>query len=200
MELDKAIQERRSIRKYKPDPISDDVIAQLLEAARLAASGSNTQPWRFVSVRSSELKEKIKETTRYKFVAKAPVLLVCCADLSALDKRPVRLRELIDAGVFDGVEVSGDYAPPPQSSEQMKGYLNLNVGIAITHIMLKAVDLGLGTCWIGGCDKDKVKEILNLEDHLMVVALLPVGYADETPKPRPRLALEEIWINAPVTE
>ena len=200
MELDKAIQERRSVRKYKPDPVSDDIIARLLEAARLAASGSNTQPWRFVAVRSPDLKEKIRETTRYKFVAKAPVLLVCCADMAALDKRPARLKELIDAGVFDGVEVSGDYTPPPQSSEQLMGYLNLNVGIAITHIMLKAVDLGLGTCWIGGCDKEKVKEILNLEDNLMVVALLPVGYPDEAPKPRPRLALEEIWIKSPGTE
>ena len=194
MELDDVIRQRRSIRKYRPDPVSDAQVAQLLEAARLAASGSNTQPWRFMAIRSPEVKEQIKKTTRYRFALAAPVVLACCADMSALDKRPSRIRELMDAGVFDGVDVSGDYAPPPKNSEQVMGYLGMNVGIAITQMMLKAVDLGLGTCWIGGFDKEKVKEILGLEDHLTLVALLPVGVPAEAPKPRPRFSIDEIWL------
>ena len=200
MELDNAIQERRSIRKFKQDPVSDDIITQLLEAARLAASGSNTQPWRFVAVRSADIKEKIKATTRYRFAVAAPVVIICCADLSALDKRPARLRELVEAGVFDGVDVSGSYNPPDQTTDQIMGYLTMNVGIAITHMMLKAVELGLGTCWIGGFDKVKVKEILNLDDNLVVTAMLPVGYPDGMPKARPRLSLDEIWLKIPGAE
>ena len=197
MELDKVMEERRSIRKFKPDPVPDELILKLLEAARLAPSGSNIQPWRFLSVRSPEMKEKIKSATRYTFVAKAPVILVCCADLAALETRTARIDELMQSGVFDGVEVDGTYAPPEKTSEQMLSYLTLNVGIAITHIMLKAVDLGLGACWIGGFDSQKVKSMLGLKENLFVAALLPIGFPDGIPKSRPRIPLDQIRIDSP---
>lgn len=73
-------------------------------------------------------------------------------------------------------------------------YLNMNVGIAITHMMLKAVDLGLGTCWIGGFDPLKTKEILGLDDNLPIVALLPIGYPVRVPVQRPRFPLEKLIV------
>lgn len=194
MEFDQVIQTRRSIRNFKPDPVSDKAIFDILEAARLAASGSNIQPWRFIIIRSPETKDKLKEATIYRFALKAPVIIACCTDLSALDTRPDRVVELIQAGVFDRVEVEGEYAPPERNQEQVLTYLNMNVGIAITHMMLKAVDLGLGTCWIGGFDPLKTKELLALDDNLQVLALLPIGYPERIPVPRPRFPLEKLIV------
>jgi nitroreductase len=194
MEFDQAIQTRRSIRNFKPDPVSDKAVFDILEAARVAASGSNIQPWRFIIIRSPEMKDKLKAATIYRFALKAPVIIACCTNLSALDTRPDRVAELIQAGVFDQVEVEGEYAPPERNQEQVLTYLNMNVGIAITHMMLKAVDLGLGTCWIGGFDPLKTKELLALDDNFQVLALLPIGYPERIPEPRPRFPLEKLIV------
>jgi nitroreductase len=194
MEFDQVIQTRRSIRNFKPDPVSDQTILDLLEAARLAPSGSNIQPWRFVIIRSKEMKEKLRAATIFRFVWKAPVVIACCTDLLAQANRSNRLVELVQAGVFDNIEVDGEYVPPERNQEQLLTYLNMNVGIAITHMMLKAVDLGLGTCWIGGFDPLKVKEILALDDNLHVVALLPIGYPERIPAQRPRFPLENLIV------
>jgi nitroreductase len=194
MEFDQVIQTRRSIRNFKPDPVSDEAIRDILEAGRLAASGSNIQSWRFVIIRSAEIKEKLKAATIFRFALKAPVVIACCTDLTALDTRPDRVVELFQAGVFDDVEVAGEYVPPERNKEQVLTYLNMNVGIAVTQMMLKAVDAGLGTCWIGGFDPAKVKKILALEDNLHVAALLPVGYPERIPAQRPRLPMEKLII------
>jgi nitroreductase len=194
MELDQVIKTRRSIRNFREDPVADDAINEILEAARLAASGSNIQPWRFVVIQSPEIKEKLKATTNFKFALRAPVIIGCCTALSALDTRPERVAELLETGVFDDVEVDGEYVSPDRNKEQVLTYLNMNVGIAVTHMMLKAVDLGLGTCWIGGFDSAKAKEILELEDNLHLMALLPIGYPKGIPAPRPRFPMEKLVI------
>ena len=76
--------------------------------------------------------------------------------------------------------------------EAVKAYLSLNVAIAIEHIVLKAVDLGLGSCWIGRFDRNQVKESLALDDNIFPVMLLPVGYPDQSPNARPRIALDKL--------
>jgi nitroreductase len=78
--------------------------------------------------------------------------------------------------------------------ESLKSYLNLNAAIALEHIALRAVDLGLGSCWIMMFNSKKAKEILNLDERYEVVALLPIGYPDQTPSQRPRLKLDELVI------
>jgi len=192
MELDKVIEIRRSIRKFKQDPVPDETINKILEAARLAPSGSNIQPWRFIIAKSDQEKEKLRSVTPFRFALKAPVLIVCCADMTALEKRDDRVNELFQAGVFNDVEMDGLYAVPERTKEQALSYLAMNVGIAITYIMLKASDLGLGTCWIGGFDPKKTKEILNLDENLYVIALLPIGYYDRLPSQRPRFSLDKL--------
>ena len=194
MELDQVLQTRRSIRNFKPDLVSDEAVNKILEAARLAASGSNIQPWRFVIIKSPEIKEKLKTATIFRFALRAPVIIACCTELSALDTRPERVAELLETGVFDGIEVDGEYVSPERNKEQVLTYLNMNVGIAVTQMMLKAVDLGLGTCWIGGFDPAKAKEILELDDNLYVTALLPIGHPKSIPAPRPRFPMEKLIV------
>ncbi|MFO7963795.1 MAG: nitroreductase family protein [Desulfobacterales bacterium] len=194
MEFDEVITTRRSIRNFKKEPVSDEAVNEILEAARLAASGSNIQPWRFVIVRSPEIKKKLEAVTIYRFALKAPVLIACCADLTSLDTRSERISELLEAGVFNDVEVEGEFTPPERNREQILTYLTMNVGIAVTHMMLKAVDLGLGTCWIGGFYPKRAKEILNLDDTLHVTALLPIGYPKFIPSPRPRFPMKNLII------
>ena len=194
MELSEIIASRRSIRKFKGKDVSEETIRILLDAARLAPSGSNLQPWRFVVVRSPEARNSLQAATVFRFALKAPVVIACCSDFSSLEGRPERMLELFQAGVFDNVEVDGEYVPPDRNRDQLGAYLNMNVGIAITHMMLKAVDLGLGTCWIGGFDSVKAKEILGLEDPLQVVALLPIGYPAKVPAARPRFDLGKLIV------
>lgn len=199
MNVLEAIKARRSIRKFKPDPVPDELINELLEAARLAPSGSNLQPWRFVVVKSAEAREKLNSATPLTFVSKAPVVLVCCVDKTVLNNVELRARELKEAGAFLGTELENvkldGYAKRrPQDETTMMAYLGLNAAIAIDHITLRAVDLGLGSCWVMMFDQQKAKEALQLEDNYNVVALLPVGYPDQNPAPRPRILLDEIII------
>lgn len=198
MELSDAIASRRSIRKFKDQGISEETIRELLEAARLAPSGSNIQPSRFVIVQSPAAKEAIGGCTPYKFITKAAVIFVCCADLGAQDSRNRRIMELVNEGAFEGIDIDmNDPAATTTSvvgEAAIKASLSMNVAIAVEHIALKAVDLGLGSCWLGRFDRDKVKTYLDLEDHILPVMLLPVGYPDQSPKPRPRFELDKLII------
>ncbi len=192
MELSEVIAARRSIRKFKPGEISQTTIKELIDAARLAPSGSNLQPARFIVAKSAATKENIGKCTPYKFIVKAAVIFVCCADLTTITTRETRVGELFKEGAFDGVEMDmsdPSAAAPMMDDNMIKAYLSLNTAIAIEHIALKAVDLGLGSCWIGRFDREKLKETLRLDDNIYPVMLLPVGYPGQSPKPRPRFDL-----------
>jgi nitroreductase len=195
MELSDVISSRRSIRKFKSEDISVDTINLLLDAARLAPSGSNLQPARFVVVQSPAAKETMGKYTQYKFIIKAAVIFVCCADLTTITTRETRVGELLKEGAFEGVEMDMNdpsaTAVPVMDTEMIKAYLSMNTAIAIEHIVLKAVDLGLGSCWIGRFDREKVRQFLALDESIYPVVLLPVGYPDQSPKKRPRFALNK---------
>ena len=195
MELSDVIASRRSIRKFRQEDVSADTIRFLLDAARLAPSGSNLQPARFVVAQSPSAKETLSRYTPYKFIAKASVIFVCCADLTAMTTRDKRVGELLNEGAFEGVDIDmNDPAAtsPIMDDSAVKAYLSMNVAIAIEHIVLKAVDLGLGSCWLGRFDRDKVKEYLSLDESIYPVVLLPVGHPDQSPKERPRFALDKL--------
>ncbi len=198
MDVSEAIKKRRSIRKFKPDPIPEEKIRLLLESARLAPSGTNTQPWRFIIVKDNGTKKKLQEAAHnQRHVKSAPVIIVCCADLKAFKEFPERVDELIESGVL-----------PERTREVFIPYLSkgmdtvtkdalmvaaaANVAIAVEHIVLQAVEIGLGTCWVRWYEDDKVKEILDIPEYVEVMALLPVGVPDEEPAPRPRLGLDKI--------
>jgi nitroreductase len=200
MELLQAIQSRRSIRKFKSNEVPDHIIKELLDAARLAPSGSNLQATRFVIIKSPVERMKLKECTPLPFVAHAPVIIACCIDREGMGNTPLRYRELMEAQAFVGTPLADDptlmeaAAKRRSSMDQaaIKAYLSLNAAIAIEHIVLRAVDLGLGSCWIMMFDSAKTKSMLGLDDRYDVVALLPIGYPDQSPAARPRLTLEEL--------
>lgn len=198
MDVKTAIAERRSIRKYKPDPVPEEVLQELLEAARLAPSGTNHQPWRFIVVKNPEVKKQIQEHSfNQKFLNEAPVLLVCCADISTYAKNTrKRLEELVEAGVFDK-EIISTYpnANQPMDAATLKGYIPhamLNVAIAMENIFLRAVSLGLGSCIVQLMRAKPIAQLLELPEHMIITALMPIGYPDQQPAQRPRLKLEDI--------
>jgi nitroreductase len=200
MELLQAMQSRRSIRKFRSNEVPDPLIRELLEAARLAPSGSNLQATRFVVIKSPAERMKLKECTPLPFVAHAPVVIACCIDREAMGHTLVRYKELMEAQAFVGTPLADDPALIEVSAKRrssmdlatIRAYLTLNAAIAIEHIVLRAADLGLGSCWIMMFDSAKAKSLLELDDRYDVVALLPVGYPDQSPAARPRLPLEEL--------
>ncbi len=198
MDVSEAIRKRRSIRKFKPDPIPEEKIRLLLESARLAPSGTNTQPWRFIVIKDNDTKKKLQEAAHnQKHINRAPVIIVCCADLKAFKEFPERVDELIESGALPERtrEVFIPYLKKGMSTVTKDALMvaaAANVAIAVEHIVLQAVEIGLGTCWVRWYEDNKVKEILDIPDHVEVMALLPVGIPDEDPAPRPRLSLDKI--------
>lgn len=142
-----AIRTRKSVRKFLDKPIEGKVLVAILEAGRLAPSASNRQEWRFVVVENTASKVKLaKAANNQSFVGEASVVIVACA-------------------VTDEHEMKcGQMCYP------------IDVAIALDHMTLAAVELGLGTCWIGAFDESEVKAILGIPSDVRVVALLPLGY------------------------
>ncbi len=199
MELLEVIQNRRSIRKFKPDEVPEEYIHQLIKAGRLAPSGTNLQPARYIVIKSEEARTKLKDCTPLPFVSAAPAIIACCVDTNSITSTGERMKELKEAQAFVDTPLNNadeNYNKGKQSIDtaSLKAYLNLNVAIAIDHITLRATDLGLGSCWVMMFDKEKVKALLNLEDRYDVLALLPIGYPDQTPKQRPRLDYNEVLL------
>ena len=162
MEFMDVVRKRRSVRRFKPDPVPDEEIRYILEAARLAPSWANTQCWHFVVVIDPETKFKIGEAG-FRWSARGPVMIVACADAAKVGFREDQYYYLTD------------------------------IGIAMEHLVLAAVDRGLGTCWVVGFNEAKVKEVLAIPENIRVVALTPLGYPDEEPPARSRKSLEEIF-------
>lgn len=156
---------RRSIRKYQSKPIPDDLLTKVLEAARVAPSGKNFQPWKFIIVKDQKKRKKLAVASRNQsFVAQAPVVIVACGF-------PDRC-----------YQHQGNY---------MKSW-PIDVSIALDHLMLRAWEEGLGTCWIGAFREEEVKEILSIPDGVKVLALTPLGFPHEIPRDRGRKKLGEI--------
>jgi nitroreductase len=195
-----AIQNRRSIRKFKATPLSEHQIESLIEAGRLAPSGCNVQPWRFIVVKDKEKKKKLRKASfDQKFVEDAPIVIICCGDLSSWKNTREHFEEITRRGdVRLSIECEralrerSQKAVNAEMKERIPSTL-LNVSIAIEHIVLEAVELGLGSCWVRLFDEKMVKQILDLPSHIIVVALLPVGVSDEKPLPRPRLPRSSIY-------
>jgi nitroreductase len=178
MTLEEIIQQRRSIRRYLSRPVEREKIIACLEAARLAPSAENAQPWRFLVIDDPELKARVSEKafsgiySPCRFGSQAPVLVLLLARLDFLANR---LGKLIQGTQF---------------------YL-LDLGIAGEHFVLKAEELGLGTCWIGWFNARAVRKFLKIPRKYRLVAMLSVGYPEKRPsREQQRKPLEEIaWFN-----
>lgn len=175
MTLDEIIQNRRSIRKFKAEPVNRELIEKCVEAARLAPSACNSQPCRYVILDDEKIKNEFCEsvfTGLYKTCKRiglnAPVLIAVCAKAGGN----------LETGV--GQIISGT-----------KYYL-IDQGIAAEHIVLKAQELGLGTCWIGWFDPKKAKKFLKLPFGVKCEIIIAAGLPDEAPSPRPRKEFKDI--------
>jgi len=158
-----AIRKRRSIRAYQDRPVEEEKLRAVLEAGRLAPSAGNRQEWRYLVVQDPETRSKLAEAAHGQaFVGQAPVVLVACA--KADDHRMP----------------CGELSYP------------IDVAISLDHITLKAVEEGLGTCWIGAFDQAAVKGLLSIPADVRVVELMPLGYPAEEPGPRSRLGFDEV--------
>ncbi|OPJ63949.1 nitroreductase family protein [Clostridium oryzae] len=171
----KEIETRRSVRKYLNKPIEDEKITEIIESARLAPSGNNSQPWSFIIVKSEEMRQKVVKVSHdQKWMLDAPVLIVCVADIRCriTDDRDVHIDE--------------------NSPEEEVKLIIRDTAIAIEHILLQAKNLGLGTCWVGWFIQNEIRQVLDIPDDKYVVGVIPVGYANEAPNARPRRGLDEI--------
>jgi len=195
-----AIEKRRSIRKFRPEPVKEEVLTELLEAARLAPSGCNAQPWRFKIVRDDETKRKLAHAAcDQPFIADAPVVLVCCANIRGyLEGTVSGIEDLGRTGAVEGrvAEIILQKAETMKALPvgQIAPRIACNVAIAVEHIVLRALDFGLGSCWIRLIDEQAIKDIFGWDEYIYVVALLPLGYPEEEPAPRKRRTLEEILL------
>lgn len=169
------IEARRSIRKYKNDPVPEEKLLQILESARLAPSGSNTQPWHFIVVRSEDMRRKLATAShKQEWMLAAPVLIVCVADLASR--------------ISDSEKLTAD---DDSSYPELKKIIR-DTSIAIEHLVLEAENQGLGTCWVAWFTQEQIRPILDIPSDKYVVSIITLGYADETPKARPRKKLEAI--------
>jgi len=204
--VSEAITQRRSIRSFRSDAVPDDAIMAMLEAARLAPSGSNRQPWRFIVVTDKDEKTRLRKICfDQAFIEEAPVVFVCCVDLTAYARaaREKRSQEFIDYGVLE--TLSGYFADPAVRELFLTAAdtdLNVhfmtamaNTYIAIEHMVLTATALGLGSCWVGAIGSaEEMNAMFHLPPSTFVVAVLPVGHPAKVPPPRPRISLDSILL------
>lgn len=144
-------------------PVSRDELLKVVEAARLAQSAANRQPWQFVLVTDDVVKKNLAVAARnQRFVGGAAAVMVCLAN----------------------PEESAKVGP-------FKGFL-IDLAIAIENMALTAWDLGIGSCWIGAFNENDVRDLLGIPESLRVVSLLTLGYPDEKPRTKNRKPLKEI--------
>ncbi len=174
MKFIELVRKRKSTRKYLSKPVPKEIIDQCLEAARLAPSACNSQPWSFVVVDDKNaINEIVKKSmsglySMNKFVKTAPVVIVVITEQSVYAARM--------GGMLRNVK-----------------YNLIDIGIACDHLVLQAVELGLGTCWLGWFNGKALKKVLGLPKSKHVDVAISMGYPDETAEPRKKIrkSLEE---------
>ena len=167
MDVFEAIHGRRSIRAYTSDPVPEEDLKRILEAAIAAPSAGNRQPWEFVVVRDQEQKRKLADAALgQSFIEEAPVAIVVCANFP----RTAR--------------VYGERA--------RRLYCIQDTAAAVQNIHLAAYALGYGTCWVGAFDDERVAEVIGCPKDRRPVAIIPIGKPAEKPSATPRLPLNKV--------
>lgn len=171
MEFSELIQKRQSDRKYKDEPVRREDIVKCLEAARLAPSACNSQPWRFVVVEDKAVLKEMSVAAiglgMNKFTAGVPVMVAV-------------VQESVNLEAKAGALVKN------------KDYSMIDLGLAIDHFCLQAAELGLGTCIMGWFDEKKIKKLLGVPRRRRVQLLISLGWPDAPTRTKIRKPLEEI--------
>lgn len=163
MDFGELINKRYSVRAYKPTPVEDDKLQKVLNAARLAPTAANRQPFQFIVIHTAGREEELKRIYKSDWFSKAPLVICACA-------------------------------VPGQAWTRMdnKNYGEVDVTIAMDHLILAATDLGLGTCWIAAFDPNAAREVLRLPEDVEPVAFTPLGYPADRPGAKKRKQLSEM--------
>ena len=165
MEFAQLVRQRYSVRSYKRDPVPDAVLDRVLEAARLAPTAANRQPFRVLVIRTEGRKEELGRLYRRPWFVEAPLVIgVCCLPAEAWVRR-------------DG-----------------KSYGDVDAAIVMDHLVLAATAEGLGTCWVANFDPAAAREILALPAGVEPIAFSPLGYAADQPPERKRKPLTELLL------
>jgi len=141
---------RKSVRTYTDRSVEEEKIVTILEAARLAPSAVNCQPWQYIVVKEKVTIEKIADSSKINsWLKKAPCVIIACAD------------------------------PNVDHTVNGMDYYLVDLAISMEHLILAATELGLGTCWLASYDEGKVRSILGIPEKMRVVAMTPLGYPAE---------------------
>ncbi len=154
---------RYSVRAYRPDSVEDDKLQKVLEAARLAPTAANRQPFQLIVIHTTGREEELSRIYPSPWFVQAPIVICACG----LPTESWRRR--------DG-----------------KNYCDVDVTIATDHLTLAASDLGLGTCWIGAFDPVAAREIMGLPKEVEPIVFTPLGYPDDQPKEKMRKSIDEL--------
>ncbi|MBS1245439.1 MAG: nitroreductase [Chloroflexi bacterium] len=163
MDFFELVQKRYSVRAYKPDPVEDDKLHRVLEVARLAPTASNRQPFQIIVIHTAGREAELRRIYGKSWFAQAPLLIAICAI-------------------------------PAQSwvRRDSKNYADVDVTIAMDHLILAATNLGLGTCWVAAFDPAAAREVLHLPAGVEPIAFTPLGYPADQPGPKERKSLPEL--------
>jgi len=146
---------RFSARAYTSEPVKDEDLQYILEAARIAPSANNKQPWKFIVIREKENLEAVYRLYHREWFRQAPLVIV----------------------------VLGDHSESWERSQDGKKHTDIDVAIAIDHLTLAAAERGLATCWICNFYVQATREYFRLPPHLEPIAFIPVGYPAQQPDP-----------------
>lgn len=156
MDFKKLIDARYSARAYKPDPVPEEILRQVLDAARVAPTAANRQPFQIVVIHTAGRQEELRRIYDREWFVQPPVLICVCVSLAEAWTRST-----------DG-----------------KNYAYVDAAIVFDHLTLAAADVGLGTCWVADFDPAAAREILGLPDGVEPVAFAPLGYPTDEPSSR----------------
>lgn len=163
MEFTQLIEERYSVRAYSPHAVEEEKLAQVLEAARLAPTAANRQPFQLIVIHTRGREEELQEIYNKDWFVEPPLVICAC-----------------------GVPERG------WTRRDGKSYVDVDVAIVMDHLILAAANEGLGTCWVGAFDPDAARRVLGLPDGVEPIAFTPLGYPADEPGTKKRRSLEEL--------
>ncbi len=164
MEFTELIQQRYSVRAYRADPVEEEKVQRVLQAARLAPTACNRQPFQLLVVHTEGRQEELSRIWGPKFFTQAPLMICMCT-----------VHEQAWSRRWDG-----------------RNYGDVDATIAMDHLILAAANVGLGTCWIAAFDPVAAREVLGLPEEAAPLVLTPLGYPADQPVPKKRKPLSDL--------
>ena len=163
MEFSELIAARYSVRAYKPDPVEPEKLERVLEAARVAPTAVNFQPFQLIVIHTEGREDELNRIYRKDWFVQPPLVIAACG--------------LPDQG---------------WTRRDGRSFLDIDVAIVMDHVILAATNEGLGTCWVGNFDADAAREVLGLPDDVEAIAFTPLGYPDDEPRTKKRRPLSDL--------